>query len=94
MAFPGDRLAFAAVSALVIGLVVGALIGQGGVARHGPLRQELRNLEAEVENLVRANRALAREIEALRSDPEFMESVARDELGWVRPGERVVVFDE
>lgn len=89
---PTSRLLLAACSALVIGLVLSALVGDGGVARHGPLRRELRALEAEVQTLDAANRSLSREVEALRSDPEYMESVARDELGWVRPGERVVVF--
>ena len=33
---------------------------------------------------------LAREAEALRTDPAAIERVARDELGWVRAGEIVV----
>jgi cell division protein FtsB len=89
---PASRLVLAACSALVIGLVLSALVGDGGVARHGPLRRELGTLEREVRALEAENRALSREVEALRTDSEYMESVARDELGWVRPGERVVVF--
>lgn len=88
----GARVALATGSALVIGLVLGALVGDGGVARHGALRGELEALEREVQTVEAENRQLAREVEALRTDPEYMEAVARDELGWVRPSERVVVF--
>lgn len=90
----GRHLVLACCSALVIGLVLAALVGDGGVARHGQLRRELETLEREVRGLERQNRTLEREVEALRTDPRHMEAVARDELGWVRPGERVVIFRE
>jgi len=95
MRFASDlRVILAACSAWVIGLVVAALVGEGGVARHGPLRRELRTLEREVDRLAHDNARRAEAIEALRTDPAYMESVVRDELGWVRPGEHVVVFGD
>jgi cell division protein FtsB len=36
------------------------------------------------------NERLLREAEALRSDPDAIERVARADLGWVRPGEVIV----
>lgn len=91
---PDRRVVLAACSVAVISLVLGAFVGDGGVARHGQLRDELRALEAKVRGLEASNQDLSREVDALRSDPEYMETVARDELGWVKPGERVVVFRE
>ncbi len=37
-------------------------------------------------------RALEREVDALRTDPEAIERVARDELGMIREGELVFQF--
>ena len=32
-------------------------------------------------------------LDAVRSDPEAVESMARQELGWIRPGETVLILD-
>ena len=40
------------------------------------------------------NERLAREVEALRTDPRALEQVARADLGWVRPGEILFDFGE
>ena len=47
--------------------------------------REVRTLEAENERLSRA-------ISALQDDPAVIERIAREELGLVRPGERVLRF--
>ena len=57
--------------------------------------------EAEVQVLLQSNRQLraevselGRQIEALRSDPRFLEKAAREELGWIQDGERVYRLSE
>jgi cell division protein FtsB len=64
------------------------------------LRKALRH-EREGERLARENAALEarvhrlrREVKALSGDPAALERAAREELGYVRPGELVYKLDE
>ena len=61
--------------------------------------QELGQAETEREALEQRRLELEREIAefeamlaALESDPAAVESLARDQLGWVRPGEQVILL--
>ncbi len=85
------RHAYAAAVALLLGL--------SAADPHG-LRKALRN-EAEARRLERENAALEqrvaqlrREVKALQGDPAAVEQAAREELGYVRPGEIVYKLDE
>ena len=60
-----------------------------GMRRVVRLRAEVRRMEAENARLASENAALAREARALRRDPAALERAAREELRFVRPGERV-----
>jgi len=64
---------------------------QSGVARYLQLRRELAVTVVRNTRLRAENERLFREAEALRSDTRAVESVARADLGWVKPGE--VIFD-
>jgi len=75
---------------LVLGYVPYHVYARSGLARTLQLRRELGLLHARNVDLRFENERLAREAEALRSDPEAIERVARAELGWVRPGEVIV----
>lgn len=63
-----------------------------GLPRYRALKQELAEVENENERLKREVRDIAREVEALKSDPEAIEQIARDELGMVREGELIFQF--
>jgi cell division protein FtsB len=63
---------------------------RSGLARTLQLRRDLTVVRARNAELRGTNERLSREAEALRSDPEAIERVARSELGWVRPGEIIV----
>lgn len=52
------------------------------------------HLEERVENLERENRTLKREIEQLKTDPIYIERLARKELGMIRPGEVIYRIEE
>jgi cell division protein FtsB len=67
------------------------LYANSGFARYLELRRDLATMAARNARLRAENERLAREAEALRTRPRAIESVARADLGWVRPGE--VVFD-
>jgi cell division protein FtsB len=80
--------------AAVFFLVGSALFGDDGVVRHEQLREQIRSVEQLNEDLLRENDRLRAEARALRHDPAYVESVIRDELGYVRPGELVFLFPE
>lgn len=69
-----------------------ALLGDEGVVRHQKLRDELDTVRALNSSLVDENDALRTEAKALRTDPEYIESVIRDELGYVKKDELVFIF--
>ncbi len=60
-----------------------------GVRKYLRLRADVRRMQAENARLAAENAALAREARGLRGDPAALERAAREELKFVRPGERV-----
>jgi cell division protein FtsB len=60
-----------------------------GVRKYLRLRAEVARVKSENAQLASENAALAREARALRVDPAALERAAREELRFVRPGERV-----
>jgi cell division protein FtsB len=60
-----------------------------GLRRYLRLRGDARRMEDENARIAAENGRLAREVRALRTDPSALERAAREELRFVRPGERV-----
>ena len=75
-------------------LVPYKLLDARGVTRVDRLELELRQLNETNRSLIRDNDALRSKIRAFHSDPEYMEKVARDELGMVGPSEIIYQFPE
>jgi cell division protein FtsB len=73
-------------------LAVSTLVGQHGLLHLQELFQEQQALEAEAFTLTRANADLRERIDRLKTDDEFLEKVAREELGFVGKGEVVYRF--
>ncbi|HEV7502154.1 MAG TPA: septum formation initiator family protein [Vicinamibacteria bacterium] len=71
----------------LVALIVGALFGDRGLLHLIDQRHRAEALAREVEELEAENAHLATEITSLRSDPRAIERLAREELGFVRPGE-------
>ena len=61
-----------------------------GFRRYWRMEQDVAALTAKNRQLAQQNQKLAREIEALRKDPQALEQAAREELGFVKPGEIVL----
>jgi cell division protein FtsB len=80
--------------ALVVGLVGSAIFGKNGVVQHEKLNDDLIHTREINADLERQNAALRREIRSLSTDDEYVESVIRDELGWVRPDELIILFPD
>jgi cell division protein FtsB len=82
----GWRLA-AAVS-LVLALV--SALEPRGFRRHARLKAQAETLARRNAQLREENLRLGREIDGLRNDPTAIERAAREELGFVKPGEIVI----
>ncbi|MEO1233185.1 MAG: septum formation initiator family protein [Myxococcota bacterium] len=76
--------------ALVLALIGAGLYGEGGVRKQQRLRGELEARIARQRQLLAEIDRLENEVWALQYDPAYVEWVVRQELGWVRAGERVV----
>ena len=77
---------------VIAGGVIFVLVMIGGKAVQGyEMRQEARAIQQRIEQLKQENRRLSRELDYLKSD-EYIEKVAREELGLVRPGDVPVVM--
>jgi cell division protein FtsB len=75
----------------VLAVLAISLAAYGGqsLTRVWALKKEVEILEREV-GALRANTArLTAEVDRLRTDPEYIEQIAREKLGLVKPGERV-----
>jgi cell division protein FtsB len=73
-------------------LAASTLVGQHGVLQLQEIRQEQQALEAEAFTVARENADLQDRITRLKTDDEFLEKVAREELGFVGKGEIVYRF--
>jgi cell division protein FtsB len=67
-----------------------AALDPHGLRRYLTLSGEVRRMQLENAQVASENAALSREVRALRSDPAALERAAREELRFVRPGERVL----
>ena len=75
-------------------LVIDALIGEKGLVKSLQARQHFREVAASLETLRRDNAKLRDEVRRLNEDPATIESVAREQLGLIRPGEIVFIFKD
>jgi cell division protein FtsB len=77
--------------AILFAVLPYVLYRQSGLPHLFDLKGQVDVLHQHNVALETSNRALAEEVQALRTDPRAVERVARDELGLVYPGE--VVFE-
>jgi cell division protein FtsB len=73
-------------------LLVNGLFGERGLMDTIRARRAFANAARDLERLKRDNEALRERARLLRSDPATIESVARGELGLMRPGEILVTI--
>ena len=72
-------------------LAVNALIGERGLSETLRARREFRQAVSELSRLQYENAVLSDNIQRLKHDARTIESVARAELGLIKPGEILVV---
>ena len=71
-------------------LLFGLFGDDHGVRAMVQARRDAQNLAARIDALRAENASLRQRVDALRKDPAAIESVARETLGLVRPGEILV----
>ncbi|NOZ79302.1 MAG: septum formation initiator family protein [Acidobacteria bacterium] len=82
-------LAGAVVLGLVVIVVLWSIVGQG-LGQVTRARREQRALQQRKIKLERRIDQLQQKLVRLKTDPAAVEDTARKELGWVRPGEKVI----
>ena len=75
---------------LLLALFFFILVSEHGLADLRFLKKERDRLVEENKNLTRENQAISVEIDRLRHDPAFIESVARQELGMIGEDEIIL----
>jgi cell division protein FtsB len=75
-------------------LLVDALVGERGLVATTRARRQSGELAAGVAQLRAENARLRRSAERLKTDPSMIESLARETLGLIRPGEVLVVIKD
>ncbi|MDD3248862.1 MAG: septum formation initiator family protein [Smithella sp.] len=76
-------------AAFVFFMMLLIAFGNRGVVDNYFIAKKLSQLKAENNSLIAENKELAGKILLLRSDPAYIESIARNELGMVKPGDMV-----
>ena len=86
------RVVFLAVAAAALAVLIGTAIGDRGYLEVRRRRAAHEELRTEVARLNAENAALMADIRALRTDPYAIEKLARERLGYARPGEVTHLF--
>jgi len=94
MTLPNRRNAFLATGGMLLLLLGASALDPEGLRRYRRLEAEGRRAAAENQEILRENALLRREVRALQGDPAALERAAREELGFVRPGELVFKLEE
>jgi cell division protein FtsB len=81
---------------LLIGILAGlvgykVVFGANGMVVYRGKRAEYQRLQRDIEHEIEEQARLQRQVELLRSDPKTIEKEAREQLGYVRRGEVVLV---
>ena|SRR6056297_1256730 len=75
---------------LIIVIVIFAFKLMMNIRKVNQMEDRLNSLQQQVQNQIEENKELKEEIERVRS-PEYVEKVAREELGLVKPGEILLI---
>jgi cell division protein FtsB len=75
-------------------LVIDGLVGEKGLLESIRTRRQHRELTASIDRLRLENAQLREEARRLREDPSAIESLARQELGLIRPGEMLFIVKD
>jgi len=72
---------------IIIVLIIGTFLTYPGYLDLRKFNREITKLDTKIAELEETNKNLRVEIQALKEDPFYIEKVARDNLGLIKPGE-------
>jgi cell division protein FtsB len=75
-------------------LLIDALVGEKGLLETVRARRQHRELTGSIDRLRIENAQLREQARRLREDPATIESLARQELGLIRPGETLFIIKD
>jgi cell division protein FtsL len=74
----------------VVVLLVHNVFGAHGFLAMHQKQKEIENVRTEIKRLNKENAALEGHVKDLKTDPQTIEKIAREELGQARPGEVII----
>ena len=90
-----NRKALIAGAALVVlYLLASCIFGEMGLIKYYRMQAQYNSLTQEIATLEQDNARLLRDVHALKTDPDYLEILARDKLGLARQGEIVYYYGE
>ena len=89
---PGRQIFLFVVIVAAAIVLVATITGDRGYMDVRRQRASLEKLRAEVASLRRENVVLLEEVRGLRKDPFLIETLAREKLGYAKPGELIFQF--
>jgi cell division protein FtsB len=87
------RRVLATLAVGVLAFLIGykAIFGANGMLVYRAKRAELQRLQQEIERQNQENRDLSHYVAGLQSDPRVIEKEAREQLGYVKKGETILL---
>jgi len=78
---------------LLVGCALSAVFGSNGVVHLQRLHAQQAQVEATAYELAQHNERLRERLDRLEHDDTYLEKVARERFGWIKPGELVYRVD-
>jgi len=78
----------------IVYFIFSFIFGDSGLLSYLRMKEMQQQLSNEIEQLHQKNAVLREEVRSLRSDPEYIEQIARDQLGMAKDGETIYKFDD
>lgn len=75
-----------------LSLLFVSIFGSDGIIKISKTNIKLEELKKKIQLLEKENMRIKKEIQQLKTDPYYTEKVIREELGLVKPGEKVYEF--
>ena len=88
------RIALGVFGLLTVAMLLLAVFNDKGLIEVHDQAKKLGTIESEISKLDTENKQLSSDIQGLRSNPNAIEKIAREELKLVKPGEIVLVTPE
>ena len=84
---------FVILMACVFSIVIYSCLGERGLMNVLSMRQELEKIQEYNKSLQQENESLEEYSHLLKNDTHYIEKIAREELGLLKPGEVVYFFE-